>query len=474
MLVFLVALWYTSCIKLQGERQPMLEKNQLISVEIVAMSHEGEGIARHNNMAVFIPMTAVGDKLTAKVVKVLKNRAYAIVTELSSPSDKRCEDDCPVYRRCGGCSLRHVQYSHELVVKNGWVGDNLKRIGGVDIPLEPIIASPSYERYRNKAQYPVRLVDGKVQVGFFSRRSHAVVPVEDCLLQPAVFGEIAKALVRYMESCGVAPYDEETQRGIVRHLYIRLGEKTGQIMVCVVINARKLPREELLLAQLREVCPDLETLVVNINQENTNVILGKETIVLHGRGYIEDELAGIRVRISPASFYQVNRSAAELLYRAAREYAQPSKEDTVLDLYCGAGTIGLSMADVAGQVVGVEVVPQAVEDAKRNARLNGIQNARFFQGDAADAAARLAEEGLRPNIVLLDPPRKGVTEALIVEVVGMQPDKVVYISCNSATLARDVKIFAQQGYMVKKARAADLFPRTAHVESVVLLVRCRE
>lgn len=452
----------------------MLQKNQIIEGVIEALSHEGAGIARHEGMAVFVPTTAVGDRLRIKVVKVLASRACGIVHQLVARSPHRVENDCPAFPRCGGCALRHISYEAEAAQKGDWLRENLARIGGVSPELEPPMPSPASARYRNKAQFPVREAGGEIRVGFFAGRSHALIPVEDCLLQPAFFADICAAVIRYMEQCGVRAYDEASHRGAVRHIYLRHAAQTGQVMVCLAVNADSLPQTDMLLKELCHACPavaTVATVVLSHNRKQTNVILGDRLTVLSGAGKIEDVLCGVRVRISPLSFYQVNRDAAELLYREALRYAAPDRDDLLLDLYCGAGTIGLSMAHAVKRVVGVETVPQAVDDARRAALENDIGNTRFLRGDAARAADELRKEGLRPDIVVLDPPRKGADPALLRTMADMAPRKIVYISCNSATLSRDAKQLLELGYAPVRARAVDLFPRTAHAEAVMLLER---
>ena len=434
------------------------------------MSHDGDGVGRYSGLVVFVPMTAVGDVIEAKIVKMLKNRAYAIIARIITPSPHRAQNDCPVFSRCGGCSLRHIEYHHELSVKSGWVVENIKRIGGVkDFTLEPPLFSPLVSRYRNKAQYPVRRVDGKIRAGFFRGRSHGLVPVDDCLLQPEFFGDITAEVIRFAEEYSIEPYDEATGAGILRHIFIRHAEASNETMVCLVVNKGGLPHKEELAAALHSRCRTVKTVLVNENADNTNVIFGKNTRVVSGSGYITDKLAGVRVRLSVRSFYQVNRAAAEILYEASLLYASPQKTDVLLDLYCGAGTIGLSMAHAVKEVIGVELVADAVRDAEATARLNGIQNARFIHADAALEADALTQKGVRPDIVIVDPPRKGLQENLPASIAQLAPHKLVYISCNPATLARDIERLCSLGFKLIKARAVDLFPRTAHVEAIALL-----
>jgi len=447
-----------------------LKKNEKIILEITSMSHEGDGVGRHLGLVVFVPMTAVGDVIEAKIVKVLKNRAYAIIMRIITPSSYRAQNDCPVFSRCGGCLLRHIEYQHELSVKSGWVSENVKRIGGVrDFTPDSPLPSPLVSRYRNKAQYPVRRVDGKIRAGFFRGRSHGLVPVDDCLLQPEFFGDITAEIIRFAEEHSIEPYDEATGTGTLRHIFIRHAEASDETMVCLVINEADFPLAEKLAASLQSRCPTVRTVLINENTDRTNVIFGGNTRVVTGPGYITDTLAGVAVRLSARSFYQVNRRAAEILYEAALLYAAPQKNDVLLDLYCGAGTIGLSMARAVKEVIGVEVVADAVRDAEATASLNGIKNARFIHADAALETDALIGKGVRPDIVIVDPPRKGLDEKLPASIAKLAPKKLVYISCNPATLARDIERLSSLGFSLEKARAVDLFPRTAHVEAIALL-----
>ena len=447
----------------------MLKKNQLIPLEIQSVTNEGNGVGRFEGMAVFVPGTAPGDRLTARVVKVLSSYCYGIVEELLEPGPGRVEPACPVCRRCGGCSLQHLSYPAELAVKEGWVRDSLRRIGGLDAPVRPILGSPLELHYRNKAQYPIAKGKDGAFCGFYAPRSHTVIPAEGCLLQPAFFGEIARAVCRYIDRSGEEPYDEASGKGLFRHLYLRWGEAAGEVMVCLVVNGERIPEPQSLVSSLLSVCPQISSILVNTNTKNTNVILGPKTRVLFGASAIRDLLCGVRVNISPLSFYQVNRRGAELLYRQAAELARLTPEDVLLDLYCGAGTIGLSMARQVREVIGVEVVESAVRDAEQNARENGVENARFLCADAGQAAGRLREEGLLPTVVVLDPPRKGCDTATLEAVAGMTPSRVVMVSCNPATMARDAAVLSKKGYRLTAVQPVDMFPRTAHVETVVLL-----
>jgi len=449
----------------------MLKKNDLIPLEILSVTSEGSGVGRHEGMAVFVPGSAPGDKLVVRIVKALSSYCYGIVQEVVQPGPGRIEPACPVCRRCGGCSLQHLAYPAELAEKERWVADAIARIGGLSLPVRPILPSPRAAGYRNKAQYPIGMGPDGACCGFYAPRSHTLVPFDDCLLQPPFFGDIARAVCRYIDRSGQRPYDEASGAGLFRHLYLRWGEAAGQVMVCLVVNGERVPQPQLLVSMVLAACPGVTSILVNSNAKRTNVILGKETRVLFGAPSIRDVLAGVEVEISPPSFYQVNRQGAELLYRQAAELADLRPDDVLLDLYCGAGTIGLSMARRVKTLVGVEVVESAVRDAQRNAERNGIQNARFLCADAGTAAAQLEAEGLCPTVVVLDPPRKGCDAATLAAVARMEPRRVVMVSCNPATMARDLKILEKAGYRAQAAQPVDMFPRTAHVECVALLTR---
>lgn len=451
-----------------------LEKNQVISLEITGLTNEGNGVGHYgsNRFAVFVPNTAPGDRVRIRLVKLLKNYAYGRLEEVEEPSPDRIKPDCPVSKVCGGCSLRHISYEAECRIKNGWIEDCLRRLAGISPNMEPFMPSPSAEHYRNKAQYPVgRDEKGDIRLGFYAKRSHRLIEGGECLLHPPVFTEIAQEVRRFLADKGIPPYGEETGEGLVRHLYLRIGQASGEIMVCLVVNGKKLPHSEELVSSLTARFPMIASIVLNVNRKKGNVILGEECIVLWGRNAIRDSLAGVEVELSPLSFYQINHDSAERLYGIVREYAELTGEETVLDLYCGAGTIGLSLADQCKRLIGVEIIAEAVENARENARKNGVKNAEFFCGDAGQAAAKLAEEGIRPNIVILDPPRKGCGEDVLAAAVKMAPEKLIMVSCNPATMARDCRWLAEHGYQPVRFRGVDLFPRTAHVETVALFLR---
>ena len=448
----------------------MLQKNQLIDLTVTAMSAEGSGIGRApDGMAVFVPFTAVGDTLRVRIVKVQKTMAFGIVDEIVTPSAHRIAADCPVFGKCGGCVYGHITYEEELRLKRQRVADAVERIGGLSLEAEPIIGCDSPWRYRNKAQYPVTQGENGVKIGFYAARSHRVVENRDCLLQPPCFETVIRTVEEWMNEYRIEPYDESTHRGLIRHVYLRIGQVSGEVMVCLVATSGKVPHTDTLVDRLKTAVPAVRSVCVNVNRRDTNVVLGDTTFALYGEPYVTDTLCGMQFRLSPQSFYQVNHDGAERLYRKAREEAALCGRETVLDLYCGTGTIGLSMADAAGTIIGVEVVEAAVRDAEENARQNGVTNARFIAADAGEAAAQLEREGVRPDVVVIDPPRKGCSPDVIDTIVRMAPDRVVYVSCDPATLARDLKLFAERGYITERVTPVDMFPRTAHVESVARL-----
>ena len=447
----------------------MLHKNQIEQATITAMSSDGNGIAKIDGMVVFVPYTAVGDQLQVRIVKVQKNFAFGIIDKLLQPSPDRVEDRCPVYKKCGGCAFRHISYEAELRHKAQFVEDNLRRIGGLEPKMLPITPSPLQQGYRNKAQYPIREEDGEIVAGFFAKRSHRVISCPGCDLQPAFFEQILEYTLGFVRQHRISAYNEESGRGLLRHLYLRYGEQSGQVMVCLVLNGDSMLHESAYVDGLLEVCPQVASVVINMNRAQNNVILGSSCRTLYGKDTIEDRLCGVRVALSPLSFYQVNRQAAQKLYELAAELADFRGDELLVDLYCGAGTIGLSMAGKVRELVGVEIVPDAVENARENARNCGAVNARFLCADAKEAAAQLAREGLRPDVVVVDPPRKGCDSEVLRAIAQMGPERLIYISCNSASLARDCKELAALGYRLEVAAPVDLFPRTAHVETVVLL-----
>ena len=443
-----------------------LAKNQEHTVTIEGYGEGGMGVARIDGRVVFVHGALRGEKCRVLILKTLKSVAFAKVLEVIEPSSERITPDCPYFPRCGGCTYRHIRYEEELRLKKQRVQDNLSRIGGSDVTVEEILGARDTLRYRNKAQYPVSK-DGAV--GFYRARTHEVIECEHCLLVKPEADAAAEALREYMQSCRVAGYDEKTGRGLVRHLYIR-SNAAGESLVCVLMNGDKLPKEDRLVTLLRDACPKCAGIVLGTNTKKGNVILGDRYRTLWGSDRLEDTLCGKTFRLSVPSFYQVNRVQAERLYAKAIEFAGLTGQETVLDLYCGAGTITLALSDHAKKVLGAEIVPEAIDDARENAARNGVKNAEFFCGDASDVAKKLARENLRPDVITVDPPRKGLAADVVESIAEMQPGRVVYVSCDSATMARDVKRLADLGYTAQRACAVDMFPRADHVETVCLLV----
>ena len=442
----------------------MPEKNQIYRARIEGYTSEGLGVARIDGQAVFVHGALRGEECDVLILKVLKNAAFGKAVQVHTPSLHRVEPDCPYYGRCGGCNFRHMDRAEELDAKRPRVQDALRRIGGSDVEVEGIDGGEPLH-YRNKSQYPV---SAHGSVGFYKARSHQVIPVETCLIQKPQADAAAQALRSYIRTYGVSCYDEKTRRGLLRYLYVRTNS-AGQSLLCVVVNGRKLPHEEELVALLRQAVPETVGVVLGVNTQPTGAVLGREYRTLWGDDVLTDTLCGLTFRLSVPSFYQVNHEMAEVLYGKAVELAGLTGSETVLDLYCGAGTITQVMARHAGRVIGAEIVPEAIDDARENARRNGVENVTFFCGDAAAVAADFAARGLRPDVICVDPPRKGLAPEVVRAAAQMQPQRMVYVSCDPATLARDVKLLAQEGYQAVRAAAVDMFPGTANVETVVLL-----
>ena len=442
-----------------------LQKNQLHTVTITGYSEEGLGVARIDGRVIFVHGGVRGEVCSVRILKVLKNAAFARVEEILEPSPLRQAPDCPHYPACGGCDFRHLTYAEELDAKRQRVEDALRRIGGADVAVAEILAASRTDGYRNKSLFPV---SPQGRAGFYRARSHQVIPATDCLLRSPQAGAVARAVEDYLRENGVSAYDEARHEGLLRHIFVRTNA-AGQALACLVVNGDRLPAEEDLVRRVRKACPGTVGVVLSANTRRTNVALGDRYRTLWGQDFLEDTLCGLTFRLAIPAFYQVNRRQAERLYEKALELADLTGTETVLDLYCGAGTITLVMARGARRAIGAEIVPEAVENARENALRNGIANAEFFCGDASAVAAKLAAEELRPDVVVVDPPRKGLEESVIDSIAAMAPKRVVYVSCDPGTLARDVKRFHERGYALRKAVAADLFPRTKHVETVVLL-----
>ena len=448
-----------------------MKKNEIFEAEIIDLTIDGNGVCRIGNMTVFVPDTAVGDVIQVKIVKILKHYAFGIVIQTLKPSLDRMEAACSK-KSCGGCVFQHIRYDAELRVKEKAVYDAFTRIGKLSPEFLPILGCEKRTRYRNKAQYPFALDhNGKPVIGFFARRSHRIIPVTDCLLQPEIFGKIAEEVLAFVQTGTVSVYDESNGTGDLRHLYLRCGEHSGEIMVCLIVRQDIAKKLMPMVQQLTKKFVQIKSICMNVNPPKTNVILGSKTKTLWGESVIRDTMCDVQVELSPESFYQVNTPQAERLYGVAKKFAQLTGKERLLDLFCGTGTIGLSMADDVQELTGVEIVPEAVENARQNAQRKGIANARFFCGDAGAIAEQLEKNGEIPHVIIVDPPRKGCDETAIHAMVRMQPKRIVMISCNPATAARDCALLEQKGYEVKVVQAVDLFPETGHVECVVLMSR---
>ena len=446
----------------------MLIKNQIYEATVTDYTAEGQGIAHVEGCAVFLPNAVAGERVRLRIEHPRKTWAAGKIVEILEKSPHRVNRECPVAKLCGGCDFWHMDYEEETRLKAERVKTCLNRLGGENLTEVPILAAPTCYGYRNKAQYPVSSKKGRAYAGFFRAGTHDVVENQRCLILPEQTDAVKDAVMDYVNQYRVPAYDETTHTGLLRHIYVRRGAVSGQILVCLVCNGEKLPKVDALIARLKAI-PGFTTLVLSVNTKKGNAVLGDKFVTLCGPGYIEDTLCGLNFRLSPRSFYQVNHHQAQRLYEAAISQAEITKNDTVLDLYCGVGTITLAMAGAAGKVIGVEVIPQAVEDARDNAKRNGIENAEFFCGDAGAAALELEKNGVKPDVVVVDPPRKGLNADTIEALHRMAPRRIVYVSCDPATLARDVALLKDQGYTLATATAADLFPRCSHVETVVLL-----
>lgn len=451
----------------------MLKNGKIAETEIIDYTADGQGICRIDGCAVFVPNAIEAEVCEIKIVKAGKNTAVGKIERILKKSEHRINRDCPYAKLCGGCQFRHMDYEAEQKLKQTRVKTTLERIGGVflEAGFRELVPASQMEGYRNKAQYPVAMQKGRPVAGFYKERTHQVVPIEGCRLLPPEADAARACVLRWMAQYGIRAYDETTGKGLVRHIYVRKGFASGQVLVCIVANGSTLPHEKQLLDALQSSVKGLKTVVVSVNQKKGNTVLGNKLLPLFGDGTIEDTLCGLRFRLSANSFYQVNHAQTERLYEAAVEAAELNGTETVLDLYCGIGTITLVLAAHAKKVYGVEIVEQAIADAKQNAKRNGIENVSFFCADAGQMAEKLAAEGVRPAVIVVDPPRKGLSAQAIAAMVQMLPDRIVYVSCDPATLARDVRLLTEQGYTVKSAQPFDLFPRTAHVETIVCLNR---
>lgn len=454
--------------------ETIVKKNEIYDVEITAQGTDGEGIGRVDGFTVFVKNAVEGDKARIKILKVNKSYAFAKIEELIAPSAHRTEPKCKVFGRCGGCNMMHINYQKQLEIKQKRVYDALVRIGGFnDISVEPTIGMKVPYHYRNKTQFPVGTSkDGEIVTGFFAPRSHNICPTDECCVGSEILKSITDTVKKFMKKYKVDAYNEEKHAGIIRHIFVRTSKENG-VMVVIVTNAINLPHDDVLVSMLCENVGGIKSIIQNINTQKTNLILGKNNVTLYGDDKLIDSIGELKFEISPLSFYQVNTTQTEILYKTALDFADIKKDDNVFDLYCGIGTISLFIAGKAKNVFGVEIVPEAIDDAKKNAKLNNIENAHFFCGDAEKIVPELYEAGERADVVMFDPPRKGADETTLSTIIKMAPKRIVYVSCNPETLARDAKFLKDNGrYEIKKVQPVDMFPHTGHVETVVMM--CRE
>ena len=451
----------------------ILRKNDQVEITIEDMGSEGEGIGRYNGYALFVKDTAIGDRALVQITKAGKSYGYARLVKLIEPSPYRVTPRCPIAAKCGGCQLQHIDYARQLEFKENKVRSCLMRIGGFsDFYMEPICGMEEPYYYRNKSQFPVgRARDGRILIGFYAGRTHSIIDTEHCYIGAEVNDKIISFMRSFIERYKIEPYNENEHKGLLRHIVTRVGYSTGEVMVCLVINARQFPHKEELIEGLLKI-EGMKSICLNVNMEKTNVILGKEIIPLWGEPYITDRIGSVSYRVSPLSFYQVNPVQTKKLYDIALEYADLHGDETVWDLYCGIGTISLYMAKKARKVYGVEIVPEAIEDARANAKINGIDNAEFFVGAAEEVLPRkYKEDNIYADVIVVDPPRKGCEQSLLDTILAMAPKRVVYVSCDPATLARDIKYLCEKDYELVKVRAVDQFGHSVHVESVALLAK---
>lgn len=455
------------------ERKPTVEKNRIYIINITGQTHEGLGVGKIEGYTVFVEGAISGEIVRTKIVKVLKNYSYGKLLEVIEPSPYRVEPPCPIVKRCGGCQIQHMNYEGQLDYKTRLVKDAVERIGGLKgVMVHPAIGMEDPWYYRNKAQFPVGIKDGKIHIGFYAGRSHEIIDTDACMIQDKTNDEVIEIIRDFIEEHNISIYDENTGNGLIKHIMTRKGFKTGEVMVCIVINGDDMPYGIELMESLKQNIKNLKTVALNINKKNTNVILGYKNKVIYGEGYIYDFTGEFKFKISPLSFFQVNPVQTEALYNKALEYAGLKGEETVIDAYCGIGTISLFLSKKAKKVYGVEIVGQAIEDARTNAELNGVDNVEFILGESETVIPKLYEEGVKADVVVVDPPRKGCDEKLLQVIAKMAPERVVYVSCNPSTMARDLKYLSERGYAVREIQPVDQFPQTVHVECVVLMTYC--
>lgn len=451
--------------------KPPVQKNETVTLRFEDLTHEGNGVGKVDGYPLFVPYGLPGEEAEVKVIKVKKNFGFGKLLNVKQESDDRVEPPCDVYYKCGGCQLQHMSYQMQLDMKQKQVKDNMKKIGHLEhVPVHPTIGMDDPWRYRNKVQIPVgQKEDGELKTGFYQKRSHNIIDMDTCLIQDEMNDRMVETVRRIASNLGISAYDEETHRGTLRHIMVRTGQNTKDIMVVLVTKTKKLPHQDKLIDEIRDAFPNVKSIVHNVNNAKTNVILGKQTNVIYGDEYIYDTIGDIKFMISPLSFYQVNPTQTKALYDQALKYADLRGGETVIDAYCGIGTISLFLAQKAKKVYGVEIVPEAVTDAKKNARLNKMDNADFYVGQAEELMPWWRNQGLRPDVIVVDPPRKGCDEELLKAMLDMEPERIVYVSCNPSTLARDLRVLEDGGYETQEVQPVDMFPQTSHVECVTWL-----
>lgn len=446
----------------------MFKKNDIIDLEITGLTNEGCGIGKSDGIVIFVPFSAVGDILKVRILKVNKSHCYGKIENITTPSADRIDNDCEAFGKCGGCDFRHISYNAELKAKESFIRDAFTRIGKLEPEFLPIIPNCQELEYRNKTQYPVRKNDkGETECGFFAERSHRIIPCKKCKLEPGIFAEIRQSILDFAKNNKISAYNEPEHSGVLRHICIRKGYYSGEICVTIVVR-RFVPQLKALASELHNKFPAVSSIIANINKEKTNVIYGNEERVLFGNPSITDSMCGKTFSVSPLSFYQINTPMAETLYKKAAELAEPEGK-TIIDLYCGAGTIGLTMADKAKSVIGVEIVESSIANANENAKINNADNVRFLCGDAGQATDILVQEGIKPDVVIVDPARKGCDEKTLRNITEFNPERIVMVSCNAVTAARDCSFLENNGYKCISVQGVDLFSRTRHVECIMLL-----
>jgi len=450
-----------------------VQKNQYIEMEFSSLGHNGEGVGKYQGYTLFVPGVLPGEKAKVKVIKVKKNFGYGRLMEILQPSVERVEPLCPIYKQCGGCQLQHLSYQGQLDFKRQLVENNIRRIGKIeDVVIHPTIGMKNPWNYRNKAQVPIAEREGGLIAGFYAKGTHHVIDMKKCIIQQEENDLMVQNTRKIAEELGIKAYDEKNLTGVLRHVVARVGVKTGEKMLILVTNGKKIPHKEALIQSIVKQTTGLTSLIQNINEKKTNVILGETSVTLWGNDVIFDTIGDIKFAISPRSFYQVNPEQTKVLYEKALEYANLKGDEIVFDAYCGIGTISLFLAKKAKHVYGVEIVPEAIEDARKNAKLNGIKNVTFETGAAEEVMPKWEKEGLIPDVVVVDPPRKGLDATLIQTIIKLKPNKMIYVSCDPSTLARDLRLLEDDGFKVIEVQPVDMFPQTSHVECVVLMTNC--